>query len=89
MRIKLFSNSNIGKWAFILLLLFIVLIYFKFLAYKIPLPSPMIALLGVAAMVMGIVSFIKHRDRSILTLLTILVGLLIVVWVAAEIMYPH
>jgi len=89
MKIKLFSHSKIGKWAFILLLLFIVLMYLKFLAYRIPLPSPAIALLGVAAMVMGIVSFIKHKDRSILTLLSILVGLLIVVWVAAEIMYPY
>lgn len=89
MRVKLIPHSKTGKWASILLLLFIVLMYLKFMAYRVPFPTPAIVPIGVASMVMGAVSFIKHKDRSILTFLSILMGLLIIVWVTAEIMYPH
>lgn len=38
---------------------------------------------------LGIVSVVKNKDRSILTLLAILIGLLIILWAVAEIVFPH
>ena len=89
MNIKLWSDYKYGKWAAGLTLLFILLMYLKFFAYRIPLPSPVIAVFGVTGMAMGITSFIKNNDRSILTYVSMVIGLLILIWVTAEIMYPH
>ena len=93
MKIQLWSKTTAGKWAASLTLLFIVLMSLKLLtlgiSIRIPLPTPFIAGLGVIGFIMGIVSFVKNKDRSLLTLLSFLVGLLIIFWVAAEIAFPH
>lgn len=93
MRIQLWSKTTAGKWAASLTLLFIVLMSLKLLTLgiliRIPLPTPFIAGLGVIGFIMGIVSFVKNKDRSLLTLLSIPIGLLIIFWVAAEIAFPH
>jgi uncharacterized membrane-anchored protein len=56
---------------------------------RISLPSPLIAVLGVIGFVLGIISIVKNEDRALFTLLSIPVGLLILFWVAAEIVVPH
>lgn len=93
MKIHLWSKTKVGKWAAILTLLFIVLISLKLLtlriSIRIPLPTPFIAVLGVIGFVMGIVSFVKNKDRALLTLLSIPFGLFIIFWMVAEIVYPH
>lgn len=93
MKIQLWSKATAGKWAASLTLLFIVLMSLKLLtlgiAIRIPLPTPFIAGLGVIGFIMGIVSFVKNKDKSLLTLLSIPIGLLIIFWVAAEIAFPH
>jgi len=93
MRIQLWSKSKSGKWAAILTLLFILLMALKFSALasiiRLPFPTPFIAGLGVIGFVIGIISIIKNKDRSLLTLLSIPIGLLIILWVAAEIAFPH
>lgn len=93
MKIQLWSRTTAGKWAANLTLLFIVLMVLKFftleISIQIPLPTPFIAGLGVIAFIFGIVSFVKNKDRALLTLLSILVGLLTILWVGAEIAFPH
>lgn len=93
MKIQLWSKTTAGKWAAGLTLLFIILMSLKFLtlgiSIRIPLPTPFIAGLGVIGLIMGVVSFVKNKDRSPLTLLSISIGLLIVFWIAAEIAFPH
>lgn len=90
MKIYLWSKKAMGKWAASLTLLFIVLMSLKmFTLGRLPLPTPFIAGLGVIGFISGIVSFIKNKDRSILTILSIPIGLLIIFWVAAEIAFPH
>ncbi|MDD4550108.1 MAG: hypothetical protein PHT79_10170 [Syntrophomonadaceae bacterium] len=59
------------------------------ISIRIPLPIPFIAGLGVIGFIMGIVSFVKNKDRSLLTLLSIPIGLLIIFWIAAELAFPH
>lgn len=93
MKMKLYSKTTTGKWAAILTLLFIVLMAIKSSALamliRLPLPTPILAIMGVIGFLLGIISVVKNKDRSLFTLLAILVGLLIVFWTAAEIMYPH
>ena len=86
MKIRLCSNTTTGKWAAILTLLFIVLISLKLstlaMHIRLPLPTPITA-------INGVVSIIKNKDRALLTLLSIPVGLLIIFWTIAEIAVPH
>jgi hypothetical protein len=35
---------------------------------------------------LGLIAFIKNKDRSILTILSIIVGIIIVLWTAGEIL---
>ena len=89
MNIRLWPKAKAGKYAAYLTLLFIILMILKFFTYSIPLPTPVIAGLGVLGFILGAISMIKSKDRSLLTLLSIAIGLLVILWVAAEILFPH
>lgn len=89
---KLLSRAKTGRWSAGLMLLFLVLMFLKFselAGYWLPLPSPAIAVLAVVGFFLGVHSFVKNKDRSLLTLLSILMGLLVIAWIAAELVYPH
>lgn len=45
---------------------------------RLPLPTLFLAVIGVAGFVMGVISIVKNKDRALLTLLSIPVGLLII-----------
>lgn len=92
MKVQLWSKTKIGKWAASLTLFFIVLIVLKLMnltMIRLPFPTPFIAVFGVVGFVMGLISIIKNKDRALLTLLSIPIGLLIIFWVVAEIAFPH
>ncbi|MEN6328212.1 MAG: hypothetical protein ABFD18_18640 [Syntrophomonas sp.] len=93
MKIQLCSKTAPGKWATILTLLFIVLMSLKLSALamliRLPLPTPLIAVIGVVGFIIGAISIIKNKDRALFTLLSIPVGLLIIFWTVAEIAVPH
>ncbi len=93
MKMQLYSKTKTGKWAGILTLLFIVLMAIKLSALamyiRLPLPSPFLAIIGVIGFVLGMISIVKNKDRAIFTFLSIPIGLLIVIWTAAEIIFPH
>lgn len=89
---KLLSQAKTGRWSAGLMLLFLVLMFLKFAnlpAIRLPLPSPALAVLPVIGFFVGVQSLVKNKDRSILTLLSILMGLLVICWIAAELAYPH
>jgi len=50
---------------------------------------PFLALMGVIGFVMGLIAVIKYKDRALLTLLSIPVGIIILAWTIAEIAFPH
>jgi len=90
MKILIWSKTKAGKWAAFFLLVFIVSMVIKQVTFGIlPLPIPVIASIGVMGCIAGSVSFFKNKDKSLLTLLSILIGLLIIIWTAAEIAFPH
>lgn len=93
MKMQFWSKTTTGKWAAGLTLAFIVLMALKMVglgaAIRLPLPTPVLALMGVIGFVMGLIAVIKYKDRALLTLLSIPVGLIIIAWTIAEIAFPH
>lgn len=90
MKIVFWPKSTAGKWAAILTLAFIVSMILKQITIGLlPLPTPVIAVLGVTGFIVGVISLIKNKERAIMTLVSIPIGLLIIIWTAAEIVFPH
>ncbi|HOJ11273.1 MAG TPA: hypothetical protein PK733_11860 [Clostridiales bacterium] len=87
MKITLVPKTALGKWSVILSIAFIVFIALKTQSFF-PLPSFSIAALGLAGFVVGIIAIIK-KDRALLFFIPILVGLVIILWIAGELIYPH
>jgi len=81
-------KTNTGKWALGLSLAFIILITFKILG-SMPLPTFSIAAIGLVGFIVGVFAIIKNNERSILTFIPILVGLVIILWTLGELIYPH
>ena len=93
MKMQFWSKTTTGKWAAGLTLAFIVLIALKMVGLgatiRLPLPTPVLAFMGVVGFIMGLVAIIKYKDRALLTLLSIPVGIIIIAWTLAEIAFPH
>ena len=85
MEITLWPKTAPGKWSTILSIAFIILISLK-IRLGIPLPTFLIAGLGLAGFVAGIIAITK-KDRPVLVIISILVGLVIILWTAAELIY--
>lgn len=88
MKITILPETSLGKWSIVLSIAFIILIYLK-MQYGIPVMSFAIAGLGLAGVIMCIVAMIRNKEISLLYFIPIFVGLLIIFWVSAEIVYPH
>jgi hypothetical protein len=79
-QMKILPKTTLGKWAVGLSIVFIVLIGMKIAGYiRFPLPSFAIAALGIIGLIIGL----------LLYFLPILVGVVILLWIAAEIIFPH
>ncbi|MCB2292383.1 hypothetical protein LGK95_02365 [Clostridium algoriphilum] len=87
MKITLLPKTDLGKWATVLSIAFIILIFFK-IQYSIHVPTFTIAALGLTGFVVGIIAIIK-RDRFMGSFLSILVGLVIILWIIGEFTNPH
>ncbi len=84
MKIQIWSSSVIGKLANIFSLIFVILIALKLMAIRLPLSTPVITVFGLVGLLLGLITFFKNKDRSILTILSIVVGIVIVLWTAGE-----
>jgi hypothetical protein len=88
MKLTFLPKSTPGKWAVGLSVAFIILIWMKILS-SLPLPTFSIAALGLAGFVTSIVAIFKNRDKAILIFLSFIVGLIIMLWIIAEFIFPH
>ena len=88
MRLTFLPKSTLGKWSVGLSIAFIILIWTK-IQYSFPMPTFAIAALGLAGFVISIVAIFKNSDRAILTFLPVLVGLVILLWIGAELIFLH
>ena len=83
-----FPRTTTGKWSVGLGIAFSVLICLKLLG-AMPLPTSSIAALGLAGFVLALVAFFRKRDRSVPGPLPIATGVVILLWTAAELLFPH
>ncbi|AHM57944.1 hypothetical protein EAL2_808p04400 (plasmid) [Peptoclostridium acidaminophilum DSM 3953] len=81
-------KSRAGKWAAEFSIVFIILMSLKIMR-ELPIPTFLIAFLGFAGFINGLIAIIRNKDRALLTLLSIPVGLVIIIWSALEMMFPH
>jgi hypothetical protein len=88
MKLKIKPGTKMGKWSVGLGIIFIILIWVK-IQFFLPVPVFGIAALGLAGFVLGLIALIKNKDRSILLFIPLLVGSIIIIWAAAELMFPH
>jgi hypothetical protein len=87
-KISLVPKSRLGIWAAGLSIAFIIFIWLKMQSVN-PMSTFFIAALGLAGFFLSITAIIKNKDRAVLTLLPIPVGLIIIIWIIGEMMYPH
>ncbi|MEI8201323.1 MAG: hypothetical protein WCG21_14795 [Eubacteriales bacterium] len=88
MKMTLAPKTSTGKWSIGLSVAFIIMLGLKMMSFM-PIPSPVIFVMELIGFVIGIVAIIKFKERSILVFLSTFVGLLVAIWTAAEIIYPH
>ncbi len=88
MKTAFVPKTKPGKWSVGLGIAFIILMWAK-IQVGFPLPTFAIAALGLTGFVLALITVFKNTDRSILGLVPIVVGVLIVLWIAAELMFPH
>jgi hypothetical protein len=81
-------GTRSGKWSVVISLAFIVLISLK-MNGTMPLPTFAIAAIGLIGFIVAVFAFFSSKERSALIYLSILVGLVIIFWIAAEFLFPH
>jgi hypothetical protein len=87
---KILPKTKLGKWAAGLSIAFIFLIGMKIANYfHFPLPTPAIAVLGIIGLIIGLLAVFRNKDRAILSYLPLVIGVIILLWAAAEIIFPH
>ena len=87
---KILPETTLGKWSVGLSIAFIVLIGMKIANhFHFPLPTPAIAVLGIIGLLIGLLAVFGNKDRAILNILPLIVGVIILLWIAGEIIFPH
>lgn len=84
MKLSVWPKKSLGKIAFICSAVFVILMAIKMTTHGIPIPSFAIASVGILGLILGIIAVIK-KDRSIATYLAILVGIVILVFLALNV----
>ncbi len=92
-------KTRLGKWSFWLAIVFVVLMmapWFlsRIISETVGIPFGfsfgMLSILsGIAALVTGIISTLKRKERSILVFLAIIIGFFALVFIIGEFVVPH
>ncbi len=92
-------KTRLGKWSFWLAIVFVVLMiapWFlsRIISETIGIPfgfsfGILSILSGIAALVTGIISTLKQKERSILVFLAIVIGFFALVFIIGEFVVPH
>jgi hypothetical protein len=98
MKIYLIPKSEVSKWPFRFIIAFAVLIGFLFIMIAngqhggvrffdnllLALPVLFAGLVGVAAFVTGLFSIIQSREKSVLVLISVLIGIFVLIFAMGE-----
>jgi len=96
-------HTKMGKWSVGLIGAFIVLmlIFYGFIIagqrggqyffdnLYLTIPFVLAGACGVASFTVGLMAIIKQRERSALTYVAVVIGALVTLWIAAELIFPH
>jgi len=88
MKRPILPKTKQGTWAAALAIIFIIFILMKMMGLM-PLPTFFIAAIGLAGFIMGIIALIRNGERALLNYLPLVAGLIILLWIAAELLFPH
>jgi hypothetical protein len=88
MRLTILPKTTLSKWSVIISVVFIILIWTK-IQFSIHVPTFAIGALGLIGFIVSLIAIFKNKDRSVLIFLPVLVGLIIILWTAAEFIFPH
>ncbi len=103
MTVCFMPKTTSGKWSVALFIAFIVLLVsFQFLVASgqrggetffsnlaLAIPMLIAGISGVSAFVTGLIGVIRSRERSVIVYLAVAIGLLVLLWGLAEIIFPH
>jgi len=103
MKLHFMPKTTLGKWSVALIVAFIVLLVsFQFLvalgqrggetffsALVLTVPILIAGISGVSAFITGLIGVIRSRERSVIVYLAVAIGLLVLLWGLAEIIFPH
>ncbi len=103
MKLHFMPKTTLGKWSVALIVAFIVLLLlFQFLvalgqrggetffsALILTVPILIAGISGVSAFITGLIGVIRSRERSVIVYLAVAIGLLVLLWGLAEIIFPH
>jgi hypothetical protein len=103
MKIHFIPKTTPGKWSVGLIIVFIVLLaLFQFLVASgqrggetffsnliLTIPMLIAGISGISAFATGLIGVIMSRERSIAVYLATLIGLLVLLFVLGEIIFPH
>jgi len=96
-------RTKLGEWSVGLISVFFVLllIFYGFIIAGqrggqgffdnlfLAIPAVLAGACGIASFVVGPMAIIKQRERSALVYLAVVIGALVTLWIAAEIIFPH
>jgi len=103
MKITFMPKTQLGKWSVGLILGFFIFLAFFFILVelgerggatifsnlKLLIPYSLAVFSAIASFLTGIISVLKKKERSVLVFLSIILGFLILLWVLAELLFPH
>jgi len=104
MKVSFLPKTKLGKWSMWLIVAFFLLLatgiavvsvfkqeggetFFDNLWISIPMLNAVAS--AIAAFITGIIAIIKNKERSILVIITTVIGLLVLWFVVGEILVPH
>jgi len=79
MKITFLPKTNLGKKAVVLSMVFIILLCLQSLKWM-PLPTFIIAALGLIGSIKGFQAITKYKERAVLVILSIPLGVIIIFW---------
>jgi hypothetical protein len=87
-KIEVLPRTKTGNWAGMVSVAFIFLFPSKVL-FALPMVSLAIFGVGIAGFVLGIVAVFIKKDHALFTYLSLLTGVLSIIWIVADMMSPQ
>jgi cytochrome bd-type quinol oxidase subunit 2 len=103
MRVHFKPTTNLGKWSAWLIVAFAILLGVFYILVAsgqrggdtffsnpiLTVPMLLAATSAIAAFVIGLISVVKRKERSVAVVLAIVVGLFVIIFVLGEVIFPH